>query len=657
MTIVLAIVAVVCLGLFVAVLVLNKKLEGQVVAANQEAERLRQHYESETNRVYNEANAAVVEAQKQIDQQFTEMKQEAERIRQHYETEARKLQDAADALVAKTVKDFEPLRKYEKFRDAEAEVQRLLADALKEATALRDDAQTLVEQARNAAADERLAANEKAKSIHEEADARLNQAIRDAGRIIAGAEKRAEQIGGDAYIALRDKQMLEQAAEAMRNVIEGYGDRYLVPTHSVLDDLAADFGRTAAGQAFASARAQSKRMVEQGEAATCDYAEASRRNTAIQFVIHAFNGGVDAILTRIKSDNYGTLEQKIRDAFSIVNKDGSAFRNARILPAYLDARLAELKWGAAVQELNRQWQEEQRSRREELRAAQRDAEEIARKQREAARDTELKRTAVAEAEKRHVDEIAELKAKHEKELTQAGEIGIAAVDEALKRHTVEVAKLNGDWKQQLIAKQKELDDATRRELTAAQLGKMGCIYIISNIGSFNYGGDGPTIFKIGMTRRPNRQERIDELSNASVPFAFDIHALIKSENAPALETRLHHEFRDSQVNKNNFRKEFFRVTLAEIRQAVDKMKEQGIAFEMERDWIEKANAEDFHRSRSIENDPQEMEKWRKEQEKRTGRLERELRLTARRDQGAPALLDLDDIEADVNDPQAVEKLP
>jgi hypothetical protein len=209
----------------------------------------------------------------------------------------------------------------------------------------------------------------------------------------------------------------------------------------------------------------------------------------------------------------------------------------------------------------------------------------------------------------------------------------------------------------MIAKQKELDDATRRELTAAQLGKMGCIYVISNIGSFNYGGEGPTIFKIGMTRRPNRQERIDELSNASVPFAFDVHALIKSENAPALETRLHHEFRDSQVNKNNFRKEFFRVTLAEIRQAVGKIKEQGIAFEMERDWIEKANAEDFHRSRSIENDPQEMDKWRKEQEKRTGRLERESRLTARRDQGALALLDSDDRETDTGDSPAVETFP
>jgi hypothetical protein len=590
MTIVFAIVTVLCIGLLIGVMFFNNKLEGQVAAANQETERLRQYYESETQRVYNEAQTAVAEAQKQIDQQFAEVKQESERIRQHYETEARKSQEAADALVAKTIKEFEPLRKFAKFRDAEAEAQRQLDDALKEATSLRAEAQSLMEQAKNAAADERYAANEKAKDIHDQADARLNQALHDAGRIMAEAEKRAEQIGGDAYRALREKELLEQAAEAMRNKIEGYGDRYLVPTHSVLDGLAADFGRTAAAQNFTSARAQSKRMVEQGEAATCDYAEANRRSIAIQFVIHAFNGGVDAILTRIKSDNYGKLEQEIRDAFSIVNKDGSAFRNARILPAYLDARLAELKWGAALQELNRQWQEEQRSRREELRAAQRDAEDILRRQREAARDTELQKLAVAEAEKQFANATAEMKEQYERKLEE---------------------------------ERQKLVDATTRQLTAAQLGKTGCIYIISNIGSFNYEGTEPTIFKIGMTRRPNRHERIDELSNASVPFAFDIHALIKSENAPALETKLHHVFRDNQVNKNNFRKEFFRVTLAEIRQAVERIKQQGETFEMESDWIEKASAEDFYRSRSIENNPQEMEKWHKEQEKRARRLERE----------------------------------
>lgn len=242
MTIVFAIIAVVCIGLLIATMFNNKKLEGQVAAANQESERLRQHYESETQRVYREAQTAVIEAQKLIDQQFAEVKQESERIRQHYETETRKSQEAADALVAKTIKDFEPLRKFEKFRDAEAEAQRQLADALKEAASLRAEAQSLMEQAKIAATGERAQAVQKAKALRDQADALLNQATRDAGRIIAEAEKRAEQIGGDAYRALREKETLEQAAEAMRNIIEGYGDRYLIPSHSLLDDLSVEFG-------------------------------------------------------------------------------------------------------------------------------------------------------------------------------------------------------------------------------------------------------------------------------------------------------------------------------------------------------------------------------------------------------------------------------
>jgi hypothetical protein len=286
----------------------NKKLEGRVAAANQESERLRQYYESETQRVYSEAQSSVAEAQKQIDQQFAEMKQESDRIRQHYETEARKSQDAADALVAKTIRDFEPLRKFEKFRDAETEAQRQIGDALADATSLRAEAQSLLEQAKHAAADERAQAGQKAKALRDQADALLNQATRDAGRIMTEAEKRAEQIGGDAYRALREKEQLEQAAEAMRNIIEGYGDRYLIPTHSLLDDLSVEFGYAAAGASLKSALDLSRRMVEQGEAAACDYVEAERRKTAIQFVIHAFNGDVASILAGVKSDNYGTHE-------------------------------------------------------------------------------------------------------------------------------------------------------------------------------------------------------------------------------------------------------------------------------------------------------------------------------------------------------------
>ncbi|MDB6019682.1 MAG: hypothetical protein JWR19_4171 [Pedosphaera sp.] len=586
MTIVFASIAAVCLVVLIALLFINKKLESQVAAANKEAERLRLYYESETNRVYSEAQTAVAEAQKLVDQQFADLKQESERVRIHYEAESRQAQNAADALLSKIIKEFEPLRRFEGLRDAEAEVQRTLADALKEAAGLKAEAQSLLDQSRTASAETRSQAVQQAKDIREQADALLNQATRDAGRIIAEANKRAEQIGGDAYIALRDKQLLEQAAEAMRNIIEGYGDRYLIPTHSLIDDLAAEYGYDAAGQTLASARQQSKRMIEQGEAATCDYVEASRRNTAIQFVIHAFNGSVDAILTRTKSDNYGILEQKIRDAFSIVNKDGSAFRNARILPTYLDARLAELRWAVVVQELALRDREEQRYQKEKLRDEQRAEEERQKKLREAEKEKDLIRAAVEEAEKRFSQASAEQKVQSEKELEEL---------------------------------RQKLADATKRELTIAQETVKGRVYIISNVGSFGEG-----IYKIGLTRRA-AQERIDELGSASVPFEFDIHAVVETEDAPALEHKLHKQFLTTRVNKINLRKEFFRVSLADIRQQVEKLKE-GEDYVGNVIWTEKAKATQFYDSRNIETDSDANEKWLKSQ---AARFERRFRLLGR----------------------------
>jgi hypothetical protein len=156
------------------------------------------------------------------------MKQEAERIRQHYENEAQQSQSSANIMVSKITKEFEPLRQYQGIGDAEAEAKRLLADALKEATALQREAQSYLEQARAAAAEERSQASLKVREIRQQADALLARATRDAGRIVEEAHKRAEAIAGDAYMALRDKERLEQAAKAVRNVIEGYGDRYIM---------------------------------------------------------------------------------------------------------------------------------------------------------------------------------------------------------------------------------------------------------------------------------------------------------------------------------------------------------------------------------------------------------------------------------------------
>lgn len=114
----------------------------------------------------------------------------------------------------------------------------------------------------------------------------------------------------------------------------------------------------------------------------------------------------------------------------------------------------------------------------------------------------------------------------------------------------------------------EARELRERAMSMAQQTKIGYVYVISNIGSF-----GKDIYKIGMTRRLDPMERVLELSNASVPFPFDVHTFIYSEDAPALEADLHKRFDAKKVNSINYRKEYFRVTLDEIKAALE---EKGI---------------------------------------------------------------------------------
>ena len=100
----------------------------------------------------------------------------------------------------------------------------------------------------------------------------------------------------------------------------------------------------------------------------------------------------------------------------------------------------------------------------------------------------------------------------------------------------------------------------------AEMTKSGYVYVISNVGSF-----GEDVVKIGLTRRLDPDDRVRELGDASVPFSFDTHAMIYSDEAPALEAALHRRFAERRINMTNFRKEFFRVTLTEVEQAVTEL--------------------------------------------------------------------------------------
>lgn len=133
---------------------------------------------------------------------------------------------------------------------------------------------------------------------------------------------------------------------------------------------------------------------------------------------------------------------------------------------------------------------------------------------------------------------------------------------------------------ELIQKKNELEsqlgiiDTKIKDLDYREANqRAGYVYVISNIGAF-----GENIYKIGMTRRLNPQDRVDELGDASVPFNFDVHAMIFSDNAPALENALHKAFEDRKVNMINHRREFFNVTLDEIKEVIRQNYDKTVEF-------------------------------------------------------------------------------
>lgn len=177
-----------------------------------------------------------------------------------------------------------------------------------------------------------------------------------------------------------------------------------------------------------------------------------------------------------------------------------------------------------------------------------------------------RRAAALREEQKAQAEIERVKVEAEKEQAAAA----AALEKARAELEAQAATSKQHEKlEALVGRlENELKDALDRKAKAiarAQLTRSGHVYVLSNVGSFGEG-----IYKIGLTRRLDPYERVDELGDASVPFPFDVHAVIFAEDAPGLETRLHKAFAARRVNLVNLRKEYFRVTLEEIQVEVKK---------------------------------------------------------------------------------------
>ncbi|MCX6300484.1 MAG: DUF4041 domain-containing protein [Bacteroidetes bacterium] len=248
----------------------------------------------------------------------------------------------------------------------------------------------------------------------------------------------------------------------------------------------------------------------------------------LKLMLLAFNGESDSIIARVKWNNVGKSREKILKTFQDINKLGSV-SSSEITHEYLNLKFEELTLVYEYEVKKHEQKEEQRLIREQMREEEKVQKESERVQIEAEEEAKL----------------------YNKVLEKARiELGLATKDDA---HILE------EKIKVLEEKLKAAIEKKERAISLAQTTKVGNIYVISNIGSF-----GDNVYKIGMTRRFDPMERVKELSDAALPFQFDVHAIIFSENAPQFERDLHKKFTEKRINLVNNRKEFFRISLDEI---------------------------------------------------------------------------------------------
>lgn len=278
------------------------------------------------------------------------------------------------------------------------------------------------------------------------------------------------------------------------------------------------------------------------------------QNQLIKAMIRGFNGEVDAHLVKVTATNLSKKVDAVVKSFNQLNKMYS--RNLVCLSNdYLELKISELQLAV---EYELQKLEEK---------------ELLREQR--AKEREDKKLQAELAAKR---KQIEKDRKHFKQM-------LDNVEELLKTaNEEEKEKLNlqlAEYQDKLSELDELEEDIDYREGHATA----GYVYIISNIGAF-----GEDVYKIGVTRRLDPMERIRELGSASVPFQFDVHALIFSEEAFLLEKELHNRFEKNKINKVNGRKEYFKVPFSDIKAVLEEHKELAI------ELTEKAEAFEYRQS-------------------------------------------------------------
>lgn len=290
-----------------------------------------------------------------------------------------------------------------------------------------------------------------------------------------------------------------------------------------LDDIREDQKRTARGLSAA---------VDEWDHSAVELTKAQwkkLRKDALKLALRSFNSESEYCVENVKFSNLEKMEERIRRSFETCNKLLSAI-DAWWKDIVLERKLQEL-YLAHEYELKRQ---EEKEAARQAREDQREQEKLEREIREA--------RAKIEKERRHFNSAL-----------QKLQLRFAAATDLQEREDLQTRI------DEISGQSSRLDEDERLLDYREQNARAGYVYVISNIGAFGVG-----IFKIGMTRRLEPMDRVDELGDASVPFRFDVHALVFSDNAPRLEAKLHSHFATGRLNKVNGRKEFFRADLKEI---------------------------------------------------------------------------------------------
>lgn len=299
-------------------------------------------------------------------------------------------------------------------------------------------------------------------------------------------------------------------------------------------------------------RAQEKDMIFSKTAATCGTtwdvngnATQGRRfvEDSIKMFLRAFNDECDSAISTVRFSNFDRCLDRINRSFDSINRLGSVSQIA-LSPLYRDLKVKELH-------LAHEYAVKKQAEREEEAAIRREQRELAKLEKE-----------IAEARKAAIKE----KTHYEKALTAINAQILVCPDAA---KVADLEEKRRELEDGLASIELKLEDIDYRQSNQ----RAGYVYIISNLGAF-----GKDVYKIGMTRRLDPMERVRELGDASVPFKFDVHAMIFSADAPALEAALHRAFDDRRINMVNRRREYFRVTLDEIKEVVRQNHDKTVEF-------------------------------------------------------------------------------